>query len=205
MKDEIKIIITDDQELFRKGLKALLDMEGIHTIAEAGNGKELLHLLEVKRLRPDVILLDLEMPVMNGRRTLAALQEKHPEHNVIILSTFSEGSLHNEYIAKGAKSYLNKSINGHVVAETIRNVLYLKGYSEIRRLPKSIFTELEIQTIPLLLASKTNQEIADHFGVSVKAIEGRRNRLYMKTGCSNRLDFNSYCVREGLSFLGNNN
>jgi len=203
MEKRIEVILVEDQMLIRQGTKALLEMENIFTIAEAEHGKELRNLLEVKKLKPDLILLDIEMPVMDGNKTLDYLTNNFPEIKVIILSTFSEGSLKNDFIAKGAIAFLNKNTDGYILAETIRDVLYLKGFGEMQRKAKSIFTANELKIIPLMLQGKTSKEIADKFSVTEKAIEGSRNRLYLKTGCSNSVGFSSYCTKAGLAYLGN--
>ncbi len=202
MRERIEIIITDDHQSYRQGLVSILKEENIFTIGQAENGIELLHLLEVENLKPAVILLDLEMPKMNGNMTLEKLKEKFPGYKVIILSSFGEGSLQNDFKTKGASSYLKKNTDVKVIAETIKRTHYLVDYSNISHKIKSLFTEKEVQVIPLLLAGKTSKQIADILGLAEKTVEQYRNRLYEKTGTSNGLEFSSYCTSEGLAFLG---
>ncbi len=202
MKERIEIIITDDHQSYRQGLVSILKEKNIYTIGQAENGIELLYLLEEENLKPDVILLDLEMPKMDGNLTLEKLKEKFPVFKVIILSSFSEGSLQNDFKIKGASSYLKKNTDVKVIAETIKRTHYLVDYSNISQKVKSLFTEKEVQVIPLLLVGKTSKQIADILGIAEKTVEQYRNRLYEKTGTSNGLEFSSYCTKEGLAFLG---
>jgi DNA-binding NarL/FixJ family response regulator len=202
MKEKIKIIITDDQLVFRKGLRALLEPENFQIIAEAVNGLELLHLLEIEKIVPDLVLLDLDMPKMDGNETLAAIRKINKDIKVIIMSTFNEGCLVNDFIAKGANSYLTKNTDIKIIVETIKRVHYLENYSNISEKTKSIFTDGEIQIIPFVLAGKTSKEIAEILNLAPKTVEGYRERLYEKTGTSNTSEFSSYCARYGLEFLG---
>ncbi|MBA2613370.1 MAG: response regulator transcription factor [Bacteroidetes bacterium] len=152
MAEIIKIIITDDHQSYRQGLASLLKDENIYAIGEAGNGYELLHLLDEEMLKPDMILLDLEMPKMDGNITLAKIKAKYPEMKVIILTSFAEGSLQNHFKNNGASSYLKKNTDIKVIADTIKRTHYLVDYSNIPQKIKSLFTEKEVQVIPLLLA-----------------------------------------------------
>ena len=202
MKEKrIKVIVTDDQELFRKGLIELLDPKDIQVIAEACNGVELIYLLEVEKLKPDLILLDLDMPEMDGKEALKKIREKDRETKIIILSTFTEGCLINDAISKGASSYLSKNSDVNTINETIRRVYRLEGYSNVSEKAKSIFTDGEIKVIPLLLAGKKKKQIAEALGLKEKTIEHYVTRLYDKTDTSNGLEFSSYCTRVGLEFL----
>jgi DNA-binding NarL/FixJ family response regulator len=204
MTERIRIISTDDHQSYRQGLVSILKEENIYAIGQAENGHELLHLLEVEMLRPDLILLDLDMPKMDGNITLANVKGKYPEMKVIILSSFSEGSLQNDFKSKGASSFLKKNTDVKIIADTIKRTHYLVDYSNIPQKIKSLFTEREVQVIPLLLAGKKSRQIADVLGVAEKTVEQYRNRLYDKTGTANGSEFSAYCAREGLNFLSKN-
>jgi len=205
MKERIEIIITDDQLAVRQGLAAVLKDENIFTIAQAANGKELIRLLEVDKLSPHVIMLDIEMPVMDGNATLAYLKKHFPLAKVIILSMFANSSLVNDFKAKGANAYLTKNTDIRQIAETIKNVHYLAGYSNISTKIKSAFTKREVQIIPLMLAGKTSKQIAGILGLAEKTVEANRNRLYEKTQTANASQFSSYCTKEGMMFLESKN
>jgi len=202
MSERIEIIITDDHKSFRQGLVSVLKDESIFTVGEAENGIELLQLLEETNIEPDVILLDLEMPKMDGNMTLEILNEKFPHYKVIILTSFGEGCLQNNFKSKGVRSYLKKNTDVKLIADTIKRTHYLADYSNIPHKVKSLFTDKEVQVIPLLLAGKTSRQIAEILGIAEKTVEQYRNRLYEKTGTSNGFEFSSYCTKEGLAFLG---
>jgi DNA-binding NarL/FixJ family response regulator len=204
MNERIEIIFTEDHKSYRQGLVPILKKENIYTIAEAENGSQLLFLLEIENLRPDVILLDLEMPEMDGNVTLAKIKDKFPDMKVIILSSYGEGSLLKDFKNKGASSFLEKNTDVKIIIDTIKRTHYLVDYSNIPKKVKSLFTEKEVQVIPLLLAGKTSKQIADILGIAEKTVEQYRNRLYDKTGTSNGLEFSAYCAKEGLGFLGRN-
>ncbi len=204
MEEKIKIIITDDHKLFRKGLISLLELENMVCIGEAASGVELFKLLEVEKLNPDVILLDLEMDEMDGNVTLKKIRETRSHLKVIIVTSFSEGCLINDFKAKGANSFLSKDTDPKIIIETIKRVHYLGGYSNMSEKVKSIFTEGEVRVIPLILAGKKNKDIGKILGLATKTVEAYRSALYDKTGTGNGSEFSSYCTREGLEFLGQN-
>jgi len=202
MRERIEVIVTDDHKSYREGLVSILKEENIFVIAQAENGIELLYLLEIDNLRPNVILLDLEMDKMDGNITLQKVKEQFPELKVIILSSYGEGALQNDFISKGASSFLRKNMGVKMIADTIKRTHYLVDYSNIPQKVKSLFTEKEVQIIPLLLAGKTSKQIADLLGIAEKTVEQYRNRLYEKTGANNGFEFSSYCTKEGLGYLG---
>lgn len=202
MGERIEIVLVDDHQSFRQGLASVLKLENIFVIGDADNGVELFALLNEDKIQPNVILLDLDMPKMDGNATLLKLKQDFPELKVIILSSYGEGSLQNDFKAKGASSYLRKNAHVKVIADTIKRTHYLVDYSNISQKVKSLFTEKEIQVIPLLLSGNTSKQIADILGIAQKTVEQYRYRLYEKTGTNNGLEFSSYCTREGLAFLG---
>lgn len=189
--------------MVRNGLKALLERDDeLEVIAEAANGMELIELLEVKKLIPDIILLDLDMPVMDGNKTLQKIREKNADLKIIIVSTFSEGCLLNDYKEKGANAYLIKDSETKVMTDTIKRVHFLEGYTNLTEAAKSIFTKGEIKVIPLLLKGNTSDQIAEILHLARKTVEEYRDRLYEKTGTKNAAEFSGYCGRFGLEFLG---
>lgn len=206
ISEQINVILTDDQTIFRTGIATILESENIKVIGEAADGKELLHLLDVKKLRPDVILLDLDMPEgMSGNETLQILKKNYPEFKVIIFSLYSDESLIKDFKAKGANSYLTKKITHQELVDTIRKVHHRVDYNNISDKLKTEFTEREIQIIPLILAGYMNKEIGELLNLSVKTIEVDRAKLYEKLGAKSFADFSDYCTVRGLRFLGRPN
>jgi DNA-binding NarL/FixJ family response regulator len=202
MKEKINIIIAEDQRSYREAIAYALKGENIVTIGDAENGKELLHLLEVKKLEPDVILLDIEMPVMDGSEALIKVKELYPTMRVIILTLYDNVSLIADLKKKGANSFLSKNVTIDEIALTIRRLYYAVDFTNIPKNIKSKFTKLEIEVLRLLVAGKTSADAATIRNKTIKSIEAIRKKLYEKTGASNAAEFGVYCEKEGLIFMG---
>lgn len=197
----ITVLIADDHQMFREYLHKTLKAFDIEVIGDAPNGKVLLELLENDFRKPDVVLLDLDMPVMNGKAALLEIKRKYPQIKVIILSGFSEGGLVNDIMANGANSFVSKHAGTKTLVEAILNTKVLYNYSNIARKQNSIFTDTELKIIPHILEGCTNRQIAIKEAKAERTIEGHRARLYEKTNCSNAAEFSKYCTRIGLNFL----
>lgn len=202
MTGRIKIIVTDDQISYREGISAVLKQAGIDTVGQAENGKELMHLLQTKKIKADVILLDIDMPVMDGCEALVKIKEFDPAQKVVMLSLYDNASLINDLKAKGASSFLKKNTPSSEIADTIRRVFYFAEYSNIPKQIRSTFTKVEIEIMRLLLAGKKSHEIAKIRGTSLQSVEAHRKKMYEKTDSTNVTDFTRYCTKEGLIFLG---
>src|ERR1700729_4110221 len=115
----IKVIIADDHALFRSGVKTALSIKkDVDLIAEADNGQQLLHLL--KHVEPDVILLDIQMPIMDGIQTLPEIRKDHPNVKVIILSMHNDHSMISKLMEIGANSYLTKNSDSETIYQAIK-------------------------------------------------------------------------------------
>lgn len=200
MADRIDIIITDDHASFREALSAKLSSEGIVTIAEAANGLQLLTSLETHQ--PDILLLDLAMPGMNGFEAFQKIKKKYPGLKVIVLTSFNEPTLRQALKKVGANAFLSKAASTKEIIATIRAVHESASYTNIKTESKGIFTKGEAQVIPHILAGKTSKEIAQALNKAPKTIENIRNRLYEKAHVKNASQFSAYCATEGLNLLG---
>lgn len=198
------IILTDDKPEYRQIFRELLIMFPAITITEATNGAELLELLKTRN--PDLVFLDLEMPVMNGKEAFAALREKFPATRVIILSGHYESVLMEDYMDRGARGYVVKDAvidNPNLLVNAIHKVTdggtFVCGTPgvEIR------YTQRQKELLPLLLEEKTNDRIAEIVGISRRAVEKQRSSIYEKTGSSGTLSFYKYAFTHGLQFLSN--
>lgn len=203
MYEPVKIILVDDHKTVRDSLIPQLRQENIYTIGEAANGQELMDLLKVEMLKPDIVVLDIEMKLMNGNQALRILNREFPEIKVIILSGYSDGALINDFISKGACAYVTKASGNDVLINEIKRVKKTEK-KPIKTLPKaaSQFTDGEIEIIPYILEGKTSAEIAMLLGKSKSTIDDYRARLYEKTGTTNASKFSAYCAKEGLDNLG---
>jgi DNA-binding NarL/FixJ family response regulator len=205
MADPPKIIIAEDHDLFRSTVVKELKRLGIHVMAEASNGRHLLELLET--LHPDIVLLDLEMPEMDGNKAFSVIKEKFPKLKVIVLSQYTDNGLMENYRARGADGFLAKnfiSSNIDILAREIR-VVKSAGKSfylvdpETKRLK---FSKREVEIIPLICKGETSKEIANRLGIGEKAINKHRKELYKKTNTRNSAEFIYYALKRGLDFLG---
>jgi two-component system, NarL family, response regulator DegU len=213
----IKIFIADDQTLFREGMATVLNtFENIEVIGEAENGKVLLEKLDENNL-PELILLDLKMPVLNGVETLKILKQKFPSVKVVILTMHDEEDYIVELLEMGANSYLLKDSRSKMVEETIRKVVetgywYNETIQQIlaRRLiskkrPKREtskmfnFSEQELEVLGLICKGFSNSEIGQKVHLSPRTIEGYKKRLQEKTGSANTIALVTYALKNGLT------
>ena|SRR6218665_2492137 len=205
MTETPKIIIAEDHELFRSTIVKELKRLGVQVMAEASNGRHLLDLLET--LNPDIVLLDLEMPEMDGNTAFTAIKLKFPQLKIMVLSQYTDSGLMENYRARGADGFLSKnfiSTNIDVLAREIR-VVKNAGKSFYLAEPetkKFKFSKREVEIIPFICKGETSKEIANRLGIGEKAINKHRKELYKKTNTRNSAEFIYYALKRGLDFLG---
>ncbi len=219
-KSEIKHItlaIADDHSLFRKGLVALLEDFGfVHRIYEASNGLELLDVIKCAETLPEIVLLDLRMPVMDGVETTEKLKELYPEIKIVILTMQDDESLIIHLIEKGINGYLLKNVEpeelekalltlmrkdyyfNQKLSEIVMKGLFTKGRKPSGIFYESLFTERELEVLRLICEEYTNAEIADKLNVSRRTIESHRNNLIEKSGVKNAAGLVVYAIRNGI-------
>ncbi len=198
----IKIAIADDEALFRKGMKLILDAyENLEVILEAENGKDLIRKLQLAETSPDVLLLDLKMPEMNGIEAAKIVREHYPDIKIIVLSTHFSRAFVINMIEIGAASYLPKNSEPEEVIETIQAVS-AKGFhynNEVlgiirenmvsKTKSKAQFThdltEREKEILQLICEQNTTPEIAKKLFISPRTVDGHRNNLLSKLNCKN--------------------
>ncbi|MEO1448313.1 MAG: response regulator transcription factor [Bacteroidota bacterium] len=210
-----RIALTDDETLFRKGMRILIEgFEDMEVVMEAGNGRELLDQLATADPLPDIALLDLNMPELNGVETAKALQKQFPALKVIILSTYFSKKFIINMIELGASGYLPKNSLPEEVERTLREVAD-KGFSygdEVmtvirenlvkKERPKPTFapqlTEREKEVLQLICEQHTAAEIADKLFISRRTVDGHRNNLLQKLGCRNTAGLVVYALQHQL-------
>lgn len=214
---KIKLAIADDQVLFLKGLRALLtSFEEIDLIIEATNGAELLEAIDHER--PDVILLDLRMPVMDGLEATEKIRATYPDIKIILLTTYDEEYLINNLMKVGANGYLVKNEELEVLLEAIHTVM-AKGYyfndyvskallSNVKKKNKEIrpwriaenlqLTKREMEVLHLICRAFTSAEIAEELFISIRTVENHRKSLLSKTGMRNTAGLIIYAIRDKL-------
>ena len=198
---KIDIIITDDHNLFRKGMKALIsDFEFVENIDEASNGEELLKLLASKTKLPEVILLDLKMPVMDGVTAQAQIKKLYPAINVIIITMEDDEQFILHMIGEGVNGYLLKNAEseevetalvkviekGFYFPESIATVIYRnitkKGKDTVVFNPG--FTYREIEVLTLICKDFTNTEISEKLDITKKTVENYKIKMLEKSGAN---------------------
>lgn len=200
--NKYNIVIADDHKLFRKGIIALLeDFDFIGEIGEASNGAELLHLLANIETLPHVILLDLQMPVMDGVEAYQKIKVLYPDIKVIIITMEDDEQYILHLVGEGVNGYLLKNADPEEMEMAILKVLE-KGYyfsenisslviQNIKRLDKAEailnpdFSERELKVLELICKEYSNSEIADIMNISIRTAEGYRQKLLDKSGAKN--------------------
>ncbi len=212
MADTVKILVVDDHEIFRNGLKMVLGkLKYTRVIAEASNGSDFLDLL--KDHEPDIVLMDIEMPVMNGiDATINALKIK-PDLKVIALTMFNEDEYIQSMIDAGVSGFLIKNINKETLDKAIQTVLNGGNYyseelfdfftKQVTKTDKPKtdnikLTRREKEILQLVCEGLSNQEIADILFVSERTIVGHKSNLLSKTGCKNTIAMMSYAIKNKL-------
>ncbi len=214
MKSKKKIAVVDDQCLFRQGLISLLkEYDKLDVIIEASNGKELLEKMKVKQ--PDVVLLDLEMPLMDGIETTVSIKSRYPKVKVIILTMHTDDEFIIHLLEKGASGFLPKDKDIEIVVDAIYSVLE-KGYYFDERISKAMvkglvktkktnpsftahyLSEKEIVIINLICKEYTNKEIADKLFISPRTVDTHRENILLKTGAKNTAGIVMYAVKNNL-------
>lgn len=218
MSEKIKIAIADDHNLVRQSIALALECEpAFKIVGQAGNGLALLEIVE--KQSPGVIILDLEMPVMNGWETLDRLKKEYPDCKVIILSMHFEGLLIKDLIAKGARGFLPKNsdfetlINaiyevndvGYFFSKKISHVLVkelLMSNTIAPSFNESPLTEKEMKTLILICNDKLTVEIAAELSVSERTIERYKMGLYKKTKAKTSAGLVLYALKNNLFSAG---
>ena len=210
----IRLALADDQRLFRMGMALLLrDMAGVKVVLECVNGAELLASLELTPV--DMVLLDLQMPVLDGRQTIVKLKQAHPQVKVIILSTHDEDQMISELMDLGANGYMLKTAEPDEIDTAIRSVAANGFYfSELvsrvmlhglvkKKQVKPIFNEIdplserELDVLRGICQEFTTAEIAAKLFVSPRTVDFHRNNLLLKTGAKNAAGLVVYAITKG--------
>ena len=213
--DHIKVAIADDHVLFRTGVKTALSMKkDIRMIAEADNGMQLLNLL--KHMTPDVILLDIQMPIMDGINTLPEIKKLYPEVKVIMLTMHNDHSMISKLMELGANAYLTKNSDSEVIYEAVKTVhqqeyffnqltnkalidgLRLKRQADAATPSDAKLTDKEMSILKMMCEEKSTKEIADLVDLSPRTVEAIRDKLKTKTGAKSMAGLVMYAVKAGI-------
>lgn len=217
---KIRIALADDQLLFRKGLASLLNsFANIELLYEAGNGEALLNLIKTSGQVPDIVMLDLNMPVLNGIETTQALKQLYPDIRIIVLSVHNEEKFIIRMLELGINGYLFKESEPAEVEEAIHAVMKNDFYMNDQMLKAMrnslshkkekvsldaplVLTLREKEILNLICKECTAAEIADKLSISVRTVEGHRNNLMQKTGARNVVGLVVYAMKHNLTDIG---
>jgi DNA-binding NarL/FixJ family response regulator len=216
-KEPIKVIIADDHVLYRAGVKTALSAKtDVKVIAEADNGNHLLNML--KSIPVDVILLDIQMPIMDGITALPEIKKICPNAKVIMLTMMEDHSMVTRLMELGANSYLAKTSDIEVIYEAIKTC-YEQEYYFNSLTNKALLTNLKQRNVPtpqkmmqqeahlnekemmilkLMCEEKSTKEIADLVDLSPRTVEAIRDKLKVKTGAKSTAGLIMYAVKHNI-------
>lgn len=205
----IRILLADDHALIRQGLRALLEKHGYQIVAEASDGQEALR--SVLEAHPDVAIVDISMPVLNGVDTARELKKSSPKTKVILLTQHDEEQYVTESLRAGVKGYVLKSQAGsdliHAIQEVCRGSVYLSpkisravvdAYLSKSYVASDPLSGRERQVLQLVGEGKSTKDIATQLGISVKTAESHRARLMKKLDIHETASLVRYAIRNGL-------
>ena len=207
----IRIVIAEDHQIVREGLHFFLDAQpDIEVVGEAANGKEALEI--VGEARPDVLLLDLIMPEMDGLEVLRAIDQVAPGVSVLVLTSALDDRMVIPAVRAGAAGYVLKTVSSAELADAVRSVARGKPVlnpeitrmlmREVRKGPGAIggesFTQRELEVLSLIAHHLTNKEIAAELGISEKTVKTHVSNILAKLGVASRADAARYAREQGL-------
>lgn len=205
----IRVVLADDHVLVRQGIMSLLEREGMQVLAEASDGQEAVR--QVERLNPDVAIMDIGMPLLNGMDAARTVSRSCPKTKSILLTQHNEDEYVSEGLQAGVKGYVLKSqvANDLVVAvrQVLRGDVYLspgiasaviEAYRSKSERPAHALTARERQVVQLIAEGKSTKDVASLLGVSVKTVESHRSRLMQKLDIHEKATLVRYAVKRGL-------
>ncbi|MFK7795818.1 MAG: response regulator [Aureispira sp.] len=207
----IKIIIVDDHQIVIDGLTEVLNAAPeIEIIGEALDGTVLLN--QLKTQEPDLILLDINMPVMDGIETAKTLRTLHPTIKILVLTTHVEKTKIKKMIKVGVDGYLLKNSGRNKLVNAIKNImqdvnyydpqvinLVMSNYKNAPSTPQNIsLTKRELQVTRLIAQSKTSKDIAEELSISPLTVETHRKNIFSKLGINKSIDLVNYAYNHGL-------
>jgi len=215
MNKPITVLIVDDHTVVRDGLNALLSAEsGMKVVGMVGDGEQAIQL--AKEHLPDVILMDLVMPRMDGIQAILQIKKDLPEARILVLTSFAENHMVFSAIKAGANGYLMKDTSSEELIQAIRDtyhnrpalgpdiarklMLDIQGQDEVTP-PENPLTEREVEIIQQMALGRTNQEIADDLVLSERTVRTHVTNILAKLGLSNRTQAVLYALRWGIAHI----
>jgi two-component system response regulator NreC len=205
----IRIVLADDHVLVRQSLRSLLEREGFQVAGEASDGQECVR--QVETLHPDIAVMDISMPILNGLDAAREMSRTSPKTKTILLTQHDEGQYISEALEAGVKGYVLKSQVANDLLLAIRQVsrgqVYLspgvsrgvmEAYRSKSEKSKNPLTLRERQVLQLIAEGKSTKNVASLLGISVKTAESHRTRLMQKLDIHETASLVRYAVRQGI-------
>lgn len=215
LKIMIKISLVDDHKLFRSGINALLSSNGTYNVvSESDNGKAFIDIVE--EVQPEIVLMDLEMPEMDGMETTKVLKAQYPDIKVIMISMHDDEKFIVHMMDIGARGYLLKNADPEEIELAINSVAetgyffsdlvsraMLQGLTKGGKVkpsfkPGNDLSEREMEVLQLICREKTATEIGEELFISPRTVEGHRNNIILKTGARNTAGIVVFAMKNGL-------
>jgi two-component system response regulator NreC len=212
---KVRVLVTDDHAIVRDGICALLALTGdIEAVGEATNGREALEM--VRKLAPDVVLMDISMPLMDGLEATRRIHKEFPQTKVIVLTQYEDREYVLPVIEAGASGFVSKTAASSELTSAIRSVyrgdsflspsiarLLVEDYRHMAKAGKSQdtseqLTDREREILKLLAEGHSTHEIARMLVISPKTVERHKTNLMAKLDIHNRLDLFKYALRKGI-------
>jgi DNA-binding NarL/FixJ family response regulator len=207
-----RVLLADDHELVRQGLKLLLEREGFHVVGEVSDGQ--MALQSVLKVCPDVAIFDIGMPILNGLDAARELRKTSPRTKTILLTRHDEEQYVTEALRAGVKGYVLKNQAAtdlvYAVQQVSRGEIYLspsisrtvaEAFLSKTGLPPDPLTSRERQVLQLIGEGRSSKEIATQLGISTKTAESHRTRLMQKLDIHDVASLVRYAIRRGLVVL----
>lgn len=210
---KINILLVDDHEIFRSGLKFVLNQhKDLSIVGEARNGKEFLAFLDEQI--PDIVMLDIEMPEMNGIEASQAALKKHPELKIIVLSSYGEEEYYSNMILAGVQGFVLKKADVNELEAAILSVYKGKSYFSHELLQELMFKKVSVanevqinelniscreqEVLELISDGLSNQEIGEKLFISPLTVNNHRSKLLSKTGTKNTASLIMFAIKNKL-------
>lgn len=199
----ISVLIVEDHPVVRSGIRMLLTEEGdIEVLAEASNGREALACLE--KMSPDLLLLDISMPEVNGLEVTQHVREKYPTMPILILTMHEDERYFFQLLRAGATGYIVKGAAPNDLVSAVRAVAAGQAYlyPSLARLlakePDTVLSARELEVLQLTAQGLTAREVGKKLAISSNTVERHRANIMSKLGVSNRAELIRYAIRRGL-------
>lgn len=205
MSDKISVLLVDDHALVRRGFRRMLDDdETLEVVGEASNGTEAVQLAE--KLRPQVIVMDCQLPELTGVAATRIILRSHPETAILMLSMHAEGTLVRQALDAGARGYVLKNANDLDLASAIKNVAagksvidpQLQRAETLKGERDAALTARELEVLQHIVAGKSNKEIASELDLSVNTVSVHRANIMERLGIHKTAELVVYAIRNGL-------